>query len=81
MRKQLRSVLSNADKSSRDRLRSRLFDTRLKNEALAYLDYTVGSDGFVAAFRFRGKWQKVKKSARPATADELRGAAPRSDIR
>jgi hypothetical protein len=73
MRKQLRSVLSNADKSSRDPVAFKTIRYKTQNEALAYLDYTVGSDGFVAAFRFRGKWQKVKKSARPATADELRG--------
>jgi hypothetical protein len=66
MRKKLRSVPSKANKSSRDRFAFKTIGYKAHDGTRAYLDYTAGSDGFVAAFRIRGKWQKVKKSARPA---------------
>jgi hypothetical protein len=66
MRKKLRSVPRKANKSSRDPLAFKTIRYKAHDATRAYLDYTTGSDGFVAAFRIRGKWQKVKKSARPA---------------
>jgi hypothetical protein len=88
MRKKLRSVPIKANKSSGDPLAFKTFAYGAHDGTRAYLDYTVGSDGFIAAFRIRGRegkkgWQKVKKSARPAKAPRAarRGRARRSNIK
>jgi hypothetical protein len=83
MRKKLRSVPSKANKSSRDPLAFKTIRYMAHDAARAYLDYTVGSNGFVAAFRIRGKWQKAKNSGRPPRAPRAarRGRARRSNIR
>jgi hypothetical protein len=59
MRKKLRSVPSKGDKSSRDPLAFETIRNVANDAAWDYLDYTVGSDGCLATFRFRGKWQKA----------------------
>jgi len=71
MRKKLRSVPTKANASSVASLVFKTFSYAARDGTRAYLDYTVDSDGFIAAFRMRGgednkEWQQVNKLARPA---------------
>jgi hypothetical protein len=80
MRKKLRSVpAGKANKTSRDPLAFKTKRYIPNDPAWAYLDYTVGSDGCVATFRFRGKWQKAGVLQGPRVA--RRGRARRSNTR